>query len=101
MSLAALSAVAGHIFPIWLKFRGGKGVATGLGAFIVIAPKAVLIAAAIFVILVLIFRYVSLGSVAAVAMFPSLHGHCMNTETLVGARLHDARFAADRLKHRR
>jgi glycerol-3-phosphate acyltransferase PlsY len=72
MSLAALSAVAGHIFPVWLKFHGGKGVATGLGAFIIIAPKAVLIAAAIFVILVLIFRYVSLGSVAAVAMFPSL-----------------------------
>ncbi|MFZ0804603.1 MAG: glycerol-3-phosphate 1-O-acyltransferase PlsY [Candidatus Sulfotelmatobacter sp.] len=72
MSLAALSAVTGHIFPVWLKFRGGKGVATGLGAFIIIAPKAVLIAAAIFLILVLIFRYVSLGSVAAVAMFPSL-----------------------------
>jgi glycerol-3-phosphate acyltransferase PlsY len=70
--VAALFAILGHLFPIWLKFRGGKGVATGLGAFIVIAPKAVLIAAAIFVILVLIFRYVSLGSVAAVAMFPSL-----------------------------
>ena len=72
MSLAALSAVAGHIFPVWLKFRGGKGVATGLGAFAIIAPKAVLVAAAIFLILVLIFRYVSLGSVVAVAMFPSL-----------------------------
>ena len=72
MSLAALCAVIGHMFPLWLKFRGGKGVATGLGSFLVIAPKAVLIAAAIFFILVLIFRYVSLGSVAAVALFPSL-----------------------------
>src|SRR5271165_1368106 len=66
MSLAALSAVVGHMFPVWLKFRGGKGVATGLGSFAMIAPKAVLVAAAIFVILVLIFRYVSLGSVVAV-----------------------------------
>ncbi len=72
MSLAALLAVAGHMFPLWLKFRGGKGVATGLGSFLFIAPKAVLIAAVIFVVLVLIFRYVSLGSVAAVALFPSL-----------------------------
>jgi glycerol-3-phosphate acyltransferase PlsY len=57
---------------VWLKFRGGKGVATGLGSFAMIAPKAVLIAVAIFVVLVLVFRYVSLGSVAAVAAFPSL-----------------------------
>jgi acyl phosphate:glycerol-3-phosphate acyltransferase len=72
MSLAAFMAVAGHMFPVWLKFCGGKGVATGLGSFVVIAPKAVLIAAGIFVVLVLAFRYVSLGSVAAVALFPSL-----------------------------
>lgn len=72
MSLAALFAVMGHIFPVWLKFRGGKGVATGLGSFIVIAPKAVLVAAAIFVILVLVFRYISLGSIISVALFPAL-----------------------------
>jgi acyl phosphate:glycerol-3-phosphate acyltransferase len=72
MSLAALMAVAGHMFPVWLKFRGGKGVATGLGSFVVIAPKAVLIAVGIFIVLVLVFRYVSLGSVASVALFPSL-----------------------------
>jgi glycerol-3-phosphate acyltransferase PlsY len=72
MSLAALLAVAGHIFPIWLNFRGGKGVATGLGSFVIIAPKAVLVAVAIFVVLVLVFRFVSLGSVVAVAAFPLL-----------------------------
>jgi acyl phosphate:glycerol-3-phosphate acyltransferase len=72
MSLAALCAVAGHMFPLWLKFRGGKGVATGLGSFAVIAPKAVLLAVVIFIVVVLVFRYVSLGSVVAVALFPSL-----------------------------
>jgi len=70
LSLAALCAVLGHIFPVWLKFRGGKGVATGLGSFFVIAPKAVLLAAAVFLAVVLIFRYVSLASITAVAVFP-------------------------------
>jgi glycerol-3-phosphate acyltransferase PlsY len=72
MSLAALFAVLGHIFPVWLNFRGGKGVATGLGSFIVITPKAVLLAAGIFVAVVIVFRYVSLGSVIAVASLPLL-----------------------------
>ena len=71
-ALAALFAVIGHMFPIWLHFRGGKGVATGLGAFVMIAPQAVLLSAGIFLILVLAFRYVSLGSIAAVAAFPNL-----------------------------
>ncbi|MGP0019517.1 MAG: glycerol-3-phosphate 1-O-acyltransferase PlsY [Candidatus Sulfotelmatobacter sp.] len=68
----ALFAVVGHMFPVWLKFRGGKGVATGLGAFLMIAPKAVLLSAGIFLALVLVLRYVSLGSIAAVAAFPNL-----------------------------
>jgi acyl phosphate:glycerol-3-phosphate acyltransferase len=70
MALAALFAIVGHMFPFWLKFRGGKGVATGLGSFILIAPKAVVIAAALFVLLVAVFRYVSLGSIVAAAAFP-------------------------------
>jgi acyl phosphate:glycerol-3-phosphate acyltransferase len=72
VAIAALFAVIGHIFPIWLKFRGGKGVATGLGSFVVIAPQAVLIAAGIFVATIVIFRYVSVGSIFAVAFFPFL-----------------------------
>ena len=71
-ALAALFAVVGHMFPVWLKFRGGKGVATSLAAFVMIAPKAVLLSAAIFIILVLAFRYVSLGSITAVAAFPNI-----------------------------
>jgi acyl phosphate:glycerol-3-phosphate acyltransferase len=70
LAVAALFAIIGHIFPVWLHFRGGKGVATGLGAFLPIAPKAVLIAIAAFVLLVVAFRHVSLGSICSVAGFP-------------------------------
>ena len=72
MATAALFAVIGHMFPVWLKFHGGKGVATGLGSFMVIVPRTVLVAAAIFVAVVLLFRYVSLASVIAVISFPLL-----------------------------
>ncbi|HTA50933.1 MAG TPA: glycerol-3-phosphate 1-O-acyltransferase PlsY [Verrucomicrobiae bacterium] len=72
VSIAALFAVIGHMFPVWLKFRGGKGVATGLGSFAFIAPQAVLIAAGIFIATAALFRYVSLGSILAVASFPFL-----------------------------
>jgi glycerol-3-phosphate acyltransferase PlsY len=74
MALGALFAVIGHMFPVWLDFRGGKGVATGLGAFALIAPKAILIAAVFFIVVVLISRYVSLGSIVAVAVFPIAAG---------------------------
>ena len=72
MSTAALFAVLGHMFPPWLGWRGGKGVATGLGSFLMIAPKAVLVAVCIFLAVVVIFRYVSLASIVAVAAFPLL-----------------------------
>jgi glycerol-3-phosphate acyltransferase PlsY len=69
-ALAALFAIIGHCFPFWLKFKGGKGVATGVGAFAAIAPKAVLLALLVFAATLLISRYVSLASVIAAAVFP-------------------------------
>ncbi len=70
MVIAALFAIIGHVFPVWLKFKGGKGVATGVGSFLALAPKAVLIALVIVAAVVIAFRYVSLGSILGAAAFP-------------------------------
>jgi len=72
LGVAALFAIMGHMFPVWLRFRGGKGVATGLGSFVVLAPKTILVMIAIFVVIFLAFRYVSLASIVTVALFPLL-----------------------------
>jgi len=69
---AALGAIVGHMFPVWLRFRGGKGVATGLGSFTVLAPKTIVLTIGIFIVVFLIFRYVSIASIVAVALFPLL-----------------------------
>jgi glycerol-3-phosphate acyltransferase PlsY len=69
-TIAALSALVGHVFPVWLKFQGGKGVATGLGVFLALAPRAALLALLIFIVIVAVTRYVSLGSILAAAAFP-------------------------------
>jgi acyl phosphate:glycerol-3-phosphate acyltransferase len=60
--IAGLGAVLGHCFPVWLKFRGGKGVATSLGIVLVLTPLAALLAALLFVAVTALSRYVSLGS---------------------------------------
>ena len=67
---AGIAALVGHIFPVWLGFRGGKGVATGVGVFIVIAPVALLCAGVLFVAIVAVTRYVSLGSIIAAVTVP-------------------------------
>ena len=70
--LAAVCAILGHVFPVWLRFRGGKGVATGVGAFLVLAPKSAALALLCFAIVFAISRVVSLSSIVATATFPFL-----------------------------
>jgi glycerol-3-phosphate acyltransferase PlsY len=70
LGAAALAAIIGHMFPVWLKFRGGKGVATGLGSFLPLVPKTILAMVCIFIAIFVIFRYVALASILTVALFP-------------------------------
>jgi glycerol-3-phosphate acyltransferase PlsY len=73
-ALAATGSVVGHVYPVWLGFRGGKGAATGAGAFAPILPLASLGALAIFAAVALLTRYVSLGSIAGALVLPCLLG---------------------------
>jgi glycerol-3-phosphate acyltransferase PlsY len=71
-AIAGLAAIVGHVYPVWLRFRGGKGVATACGVFVMLAPVALPLVIAIFAGTVGITRYVSLGSIAAALSLPPI-----------------------------
>ena len=67
---AAVAAIVGHVFPVWLRFRGGKGVATALGVFLALVPMVILAAVGVFAVVVLMTRYVSLASILGAVTLP-------------------------------
>jgi glycerol-3-phosphate acyltransferase PlsY len=69
---AGMAAIVGHVYPVWLRFRGGKGVATACGVFAVLTPAAMAPALAVFVTTVWLTKYVSLGSVLATLALPPI-----------------------------
>ncbi len=75
--LSALMAVIGHVFSVWLKFKGGKGVATAMGAFLGLMPLAVLICFVFYVAIYALWHYTSLASILSAALFPVVAGWMM------------------------
>jgi len=87
IAAAAIAALVGHIFPVWLGFRGGKGVATGVGIFAVLAPLALLCAGVIFIAMVVTTRYVSLGSIIAAVLIPVIVWFQSGSQSLLTAAI--------------
>jgi len=87
IAAAAIAALVGHIFPVWLGFRGGKGVATGVGIFAVLAPLALLCAGVIFIAIVVTTRYVSLGSIIAAVLIPVIVWFQSGSQSLLTAAI--------------
>jgi len=78
---AAVAAILGHVFPVWLRFRGGKGVASALGVFLALTWPSALAAVAVFAVIFLLTRYVSLASIVAAAALPLFAFHFVTPRT--------------------
>jgi glycerol-3-phosphate acyltransferase PlsY len=78
IALAGLIAVLGHMFPVWLRFHGGKGVATAAGVFLALNPLVMFAAILVFAIVLLAFRFVSLASIVSAASVPILTRYMLN-----------------------
>lgn len=83
VSIAGLSVFLGHLFPVFLKFKGGKGVATALGVFLAIGPLQAVFALVLFIIIAAIFRYVSVGSIIAAASIPVFFSFFTSTQPYI------------------
>lgn len=70
LGAAAVAAILGHVFPVFFGFRGGKGVATAIGGFVVLCPGAILVAVAAFALVIATTRFVSMGSLTAACVLP-------------------------------
>jgi len=97
-ALAAVAAVLGHMYPVWLGFKGGKGVATGFGAFAPLVPKASLAATVLFLLTLAATRYVSLGSIVGAVSLAALAFVFGDSSFVAGAATFTAALVV--LRHR-
>jgi acyl phosphate:glycerol-3-phosphate acyltransferase len=99
-AMAAVAAILGHMFTVFLSFKGGKGVATACGAYLVLSPQAVATTVVIFIAVAALTRYVSLASIAAAASFPlSVYLHGEPNEVLAAAVIGAALIVAKHHKN--